>query len=170
MEGQYNVAYQRYPTAALHEMAARAGFLANAARVEDERCAQDVLYALFRRPHTVAAQLLRGLVEVLRTKYAPDFAQSRMCQDAVRYMLENPEGSQPPERARAFYILLILSKEPEARAVFAEGVPDARRLDAFIVRLRAMVHGTFAFPFGETNIIQVVQQFLLDAEHEYLTK
>jgi hypothetical protein len=169
--GEYNVNYQRYPTQTLHEMATRAGFLANATRVEDERCATDLLYALFRRPHTVAERLLRGLVEVVRTKYAPDFDQSRMCVDAMHYLTGAEDApSVSVTRARVFYTLLILSKEPEARAVFVAGVPDARHLDAFIGRLRVMIHGTFLFPFGETNIIHVIQQFLLDAEHEYVTK
>ncbi len=174
----YHVYQHKYKRSRLKTLFDTKGFTNRNTLIENERCAADLMYAMFKRPSTVMPKLLAGLIEVIKKKNSPDLGQSRMFREAVNFLTVHPHAS---DRIKVFNVLLILNREPEAVEVFKAGyIADhkgnlfgktyATHLDVFLFHLRALVHNTFTFPFGEPNVVDVVHKFVAYAEQIYLQK
>ena len=169
---------QVFKRSVLKEMAQKNGFLKHHHDLENDHCDSDLLYALFKRPRTVTQKLLSGFVEIIKKKNAPDLERSRMFCDAISFLLENPRTD---ERVKVFYILWIISAEPDTKEVIVAGhVKDHKgdlwgdkynmHFEIFLQNLKQLVAETKYCPFGQTESVNMVHRFILCAERIYFTK
>lgn len=179
-EGQKEVDYKvgKHPIFLkknLEELAEKKGYNTWAKTIEDERCEADLIYRLFKRPETVVDALLRGLVDLIEKKNAPDLGESRNHRDAMAFLFKHPRVDA---KIKLFYILLIVAREPEAQKVIKSGVDPKnsmwgkdweKRVDAFFKNLQGHVIQMYGAPFGETNIEERVGNFLIGAELLYVS-
>lgn len=165
--GSYTVRRQVCKRRRLNELAETLRFTRRTKAQCDQRCARDPMYALFKRPETVLPRLLPRLLDLLQAKDAATQAQhSRMYREAIRF-LRGQARVHVSTRIQLFFALLVLGREPEARAAVA---PPGGALH-FFEELAALVQGVlFRTPFGDTNVVFLVDRFLVCAELLYVTK
>lgn len=159
---------QTFPLSQLQELSDKLGFTQHNTQIEDDRCQRDIMYKLFKRPHTLLGTLLPGFTEIARKKNAPDYGKSALIHDAGAFVLEHRRADHT---IKLFHLLIILSREEEAQNVIKAGQPrELGQLFAqrYIPQLQAQVESTFRFPFGEANIIDIVRVFVQRAEHMYV--
>lgn len=173
------MAEQSFDEKQLEALSKEHGFTEINERVETQRCDADIMYALFRRPESVAPKLLSGFRDLILKKYEPDLAESSKFCDAMSFLLEDPRAQTC---AKIFYILFILNREEEAceviRTSYATtatqslwGKHDgATHFGVFLGHLKNLVDGTLRFPYGETNIDHIMHWFVRCAEVAYLSK
>lgn len=176
-EGFVNRKRQAFDIVELQKLADKHNFTRRNRLVEDRRCANDLLYALFQRPHTVLDRLLPGMLEIATRKNAPDIERERLFCDARSFLLTAPHAN---EHVRVFAVLLVLNREPEAQTVFKAGYTDGnvwgdaeagrKRFERFLPHLAQLVEGVFQAPFGETNVVQLMFEMVVGAKIFYLSK
>lgn len=174
----YHVYRHKYKRSRLKALLDAKGFSNRNIQIENERCAADLMYAMFKRPKTVLPTLLPGLIEIIKKKNSPDLWQSRMFRESIRFLLENEHAS---DRIKIFNVLLIICNDPETAEIFKTGyIVDHRgnlfgknciaHLDTFLVHLKALMYNTLSFKFGETTVVGIVHQCVAYAEQIYLQK
>jgi len=137
-------------------------------QLETQRCEGDILYCLFRRPKTVAKLLLNKFHELALKKNSPDLGQSRMFRDAMSFLIDNPRASM---KIIIFQILLFICREEEAQATILEyNKAPMGHLEKFVSEFSNYISDVFKMPFGEGNVIFIVNRFVQVAETMYLTK
>jgi len=172
-------ARQTFPLARLQELSDKHAFSAHNRAIEDARCANDLLYALFRRPETVLLpRLLPGLLELIAKKNAPDMERSRRIREGREFLLD--AARHPNHRIRIYAVLLIVNREPEAHAVFRDGYADGNyfgsakegraQFERFLPHLAQLFDALFAAPYGEANSVQRITELVGGSELFYLSK
>lgn len=174
----YHIFRHSYKRSRLQALMDAKGFTKINRNLEDEHCEADLMYALFKRPSTIIQPLLTGMFEIAKKKNSPDILQSRMIRESIKFLLENPNASN---NVKVFNILLILNREPETIEIFKTGyVIDHpgnlfgsnchAHLDNFLSHLKLLLYNTFRVSFGETNVVDIIHQVVIDAEFIYLSK
>jgi hypothetical protein len=164
-----------FSTKHLETLVQKKGYKAWAKQIEDERCESDLMYRLFKQSNETIDTLLRGLVELIEKKNAPDLGDSRMHRDAMAFLFKHPRVDA---KVKLFYILLIVAREPEAQRVIEAGYDTnkniwgnewQKKMSVFFKHLEEHVTRMYNSPFGETNIEQVINDFVNAAELLYLS-
>jgi hypothetical protein len=168
-----------YAREALQKMSDALGFTAHNTAIEDARCEADLMYALFRRPHTVAPKILAGFLEIIKKKNSPKLEQSRMFRDAMEFLTTNPNADN---RLKIYYILMVINREVEAKDFIRTAYIANHRgnmwgernyvahFERFTRHLSELVENASTSTFGAGNIIEFVRSFVLCAEQLYMTK
>lgn len=165
-----------FSTKHLETLIKKKGYAIWAKEIEDERCKADLMYRIFKQyDYETIDTLIGGLVELIEKKNAPDLSNSRMHRDAMEFLFKHPRVCL---KIKVFYILLIVAREPEAQRVIRAGYDTKKniwgnewqkKIDVFFKHLAEHVTRMYNAPFGETNIEQVVNDFVNAAELLYLS-
>ena len=137
---------------------------------ENEKCANDILYCLFRRPQTIAPFLVDKLHQLALKKNAPDLGQSRIFRDAMDFLINNKRASY---KILTFQILLFICREEEAQAIIQElnqGKQQIGHLNTFVIEFSKYIDEVFKMSFGEGNMLWIVNNFVITAELMYMSK
>lgn len=137
---------------------------------ENEKCANDILYCLFRRPQTIAPFLVDKLHQLALKKNAPDLGQSRIFRDAMDFLLNNKRVSY---KILTFQILLFICREEEAQAIIQELNQDKQQighLNTFVIEFGKYIDEVFKMSFGEGNMLWIINNFVITAELMYMSK
>lgn len=175
----------RYSQAEWRAALATQPFTQISAAIERERCAGDLLYAVFQHPETplpngrtVIQHLICVAFETIARKYAPDFEQSRMIREARAYVT-HPTLSDV--HVKTFYFLFMLQRETELQEVVARAYVEGKHLWGTNEEARAhlktfldehlggMVQRTLDWPCSVLNIVDVVRNMVRAAAKAYLT-
>lgn len=137
--------------------------------LETTRCENDILYCLFHRPETIAPLLFTKFHELVLKKNSPDLAQSRMFRDAMSFLQDQNKTNY---NILIFQILLFVCREVEAQSIISEYNKQQRvgHLEKFVFEFNKYIDDVFKMPFGEGNVIWVVNHFVKVAEIMYMSK
>jgi len=167
----YNYKFQRIEKNHLQSIADNEPINLINYNLETQRCEKDVLYCLFKRPHTITELLITKFHELIVKKYSPDLALSRVFNDAMEFLLKNKKAHP---KILTFFILLIVCREKEAQKIIQDtyklNLWPVNHLDKFVNEFSKIIYDeTFKFPFGESNIIQIIHQCVNTAELIYMS-
>ena len=141
---------------------------------EDKRCANDLMYTIFKRPEDCIPTLFPRLLDLIEKKYAPNLSQSRVYTDTMAKTKDHSDLN-----LRVFLTLLIIAREEEAQQVIKSAYKEesiwrfksSSRFDrTYIPILKAIIDQAFKEPFGEVNIVQIVTWVVVEAEKMYMQK
>ena len=163
--------YPSYPRSVLQRMLEENHhFQAQSAKIEDERCNDDLMYRLFKRPECVLRRLLDGFIKIATEANAPVYEESAMMRVAIAFLCDDNKASVT---IRIFYVLVAIAIEPRAQDVILTGIVDPEKKTAFVKtylpRLKDMVERLFRSAFSEKTIVDDVSRFVNIAHMTYVT-
>ena len=157
---------QVFKKSRLEALASENGFAALCKEEEDKRCADDLMYCIFKRPEQCINKLYPRLIELIEKKYAPDLSRSRIFTDTVTSL---PSSDMT---VRIFFTLLIIAREEEAQTVVKAGYSSDSKSTRFEHRyipiLKRIIDQAFDEPFGEVNIVAIMTWIIKEAEKMYM--
>lgn len=164
--------------------ASHSAFQTIATRLEEQRCAGDLLYATLFHPQrelrpgeSIIDCVLQGAFVVINKKYAPDWEQQRILREGRSYI---QQGAAADSYAKRFYWLCMLHAEPELQELVCAAYVEGRHLwhtnreahahfALFLQHLGTMIRATLQWPCSVVNITEVVHKFVEAARRYYVT-
>jgi len=176
----------RVQTNNLKEMAAskQSNFWKKAQDIHERRCDADLLYALLMSPTReikvdgqqmlLVDRILSAFFVIISKKNAPSFEDSRRIREARAFLTSEMADTD----LKIFNVLMMLNREPELQDIVRSGfdMKSAYNLwgdeciyhfDAFLAHLNGMVEATLNWNYNETNIVDVVRNFVQAARLHY---
>ena len=151
-------------------------FAAQAALIEAERCAADLMYSILTHPkQPLLHEILTHCFDLIEKKNAPDLLQSRMYREGKEFIL----SEKADHFIRLFYLLFFLSKEQEVQELFIQGClakhagnlfkdGAVEHLQLYFVMLQEMADKTLNFNCNIVNMTTVARTMVCEAKKAYV--
>jgi hypothetical protein len=133
-------------------------------RLFEERCANDIFFALFEDPERVVDKLLEVAVAMAKKKSAPDLSASRGV-DELMLKFQNPHADP---RCKAFFLLGLAIVYPEIRECLNQGrIGQTQSMQTFWAEMEELFGQAFHSNFSAVSIVPIVHNVMAWASVVY---